>query len=44
MDTIVEIVEKRELSNPAIIILGEVVNHRAILSEVKQDYSRVLMQ
>ena len=44
VDTIVEIVEKNELSNPAIIILGEVVNHRAILSEVKQEYSRVLMQ
>ncbi len=43
VDTIVEIVEKNELSNPAIIILGEVVKHRTILAKVKQEYSKALL-
>ena len=39
VDTILEIVKEKELSNPAIIIMGEVVNHRAILANVKQEYA-----
>ena len=39
VDTILEIVKEQELSNPAIIILGEVVNHRAILANVKQEHA-----
>lgn len=40
VDTILEIVKNEELSNPAIIVLGEVVNHRAILANVQQEYSK----
>ncbi|WP_243766023.1 uroporphyrinogen-III C-methyltransferase [Polaribacter cellanae] len=35
VDTILEVVKKQELSNPAIIVLGEVVKHREKLSEIK---------
>lgn len=42
--TIVEIVQKRKLSNPAIIILGEVVRHRQALSEVQREYADRLAQ
>jgi len=34
VDTIVEVVEKQALSNPAIIVFGEVVRHREILSNI----------
>jgi uroporphyrin-III C-methyltransferase len=40
VDTIESIVAEKELKNPAIIVLGEVVNHRAILANVKQEYSK----
>jgi uroporphyrin-III C-methyltransferase len=43
VDTILDIVKNQELSNPAIIVLGEVVNHRAILANVKQEYSTALI-
>lgn len=42
VDTILEIVKNQELSNPAIIVLGEVVNHRAILANVQKEYSTAL--
>lgn len=37
VDTILEIVQKNELSNPAIIVLGEVVKHRQDLNKVQQE-------
>ncbi len=36
VDTIEEVVYKNNLSNPAIIVLGEVVKHRQQLADVKQ--------
>ena len=41
VDTILEIVKEQELSNPAIIILGEVVEHKAILANVQQEYAKI---
>jgi uroporphyrin-III C-methyltransferase len=38
VDTILEVVKENELSNPAIIVLGEVVKHRAILENVQHEY------
>ncbi|MEN8857607.1 MAG: uroporphyrinogen-III C-methyltransferase [Flavobacteriaceae bacterium] len=40
VDTILDIVEKQELSNPAIIVLGEVVTHRSIIANVKNAYAK----
>tara|TARA_R110002051_G_scaffold3131_2_gene16809 strand:+ start:18611 stop:19423 length:813 start_codon:yes stop_codon:yes gene_type:complete len=40
IDTIVEVVEKEKLSNPAIIIIGEVVKHREALIQAKNQYSK----
>ncbi|WP_223269227.1 MULTISPECIES: uroporphyrinogen-III C-methyltransferase [unclassified Polaribacter] len=37
VDTILEIVKENDLSNPAIIVLGEVVNHRGVLASVQRD-------
>ena len=37
VDTIEEIVAKNNLSNPAIIVLGDVVNHRQQLHQVQQE-------
>ena len=39
--TIETVVAKQELSNPAIIVLGEVVKHREQLQKVKQAYQEV---
>ncbi|WP_396633539.1 uroporphyrinogen-III C-methyltransferase [Maribacter sp. R86514] len=39
IETIVEVVEKEKLSNPAIIIIGEVVKHREALIQAKNQYS-----
>jgi len=39
IETIVEVVEKQKLSNPAIIIIGEVVRHRESLMQAKHNYS-----
>ena len=38
VDTILKVVKENELSNPAIIVLGEVVKHRTILENVQQEY------
>ncbi|QNM84465.1 uroporphyrinogen-III C-methyltransferase [Polaribacter pectinis] len=43
VDTILEVVKEKELTNPAIIVLGEVVNHRAVLANVQEEYSRELI-
>ncbi len=43
VNTIVEVVKKQELSNPAIIVLGEVVNHRQILAQVQNEYQQELI-
>lgn len=40
VDTILDVVKKEELSNPAIIVLGEVVNHRNTLQDVKQQFQK----
>ena len=40
IETIVDVVEKENLSNPAIIIIGEVVKHREALVEAKNQYSQ----
>ncbi|MDP5061958.1 MAG: uroporphyrinogen-III C-methyltransferase [Maribacter sp.] len=40
IETIVEVVEKENLSNPAIIIIGEVVKHREALIVAKNQYSQ----
>ncbi|PHS04783.1 MAG: uroporphyrinogen-III C-methyltransferase [Kordia sp.] len=37
VDTIEQVVYENELSNPAIIVFGEVVSHRAQLAKVKSD-------
>ena len=37
VDTIEKVVYENELSNPAIIVFGEVVSHRAQLAKVKSD-------
>lgn len=37
--SIESIVEKQELKNPAIIVLGEVVKHRASILKIQQEYS-----
>lgn len=37
IDTILEIVQKEKLANPAIIIIGEVVNHRASIQKVVEN-------
>lgn len=39
IDTIVDIVEKEKLSNPAIIIIGEVVRHREALAEATHKFA-----
>lgn len=39
VDTILEVVKKNELSNPSIIVLGEVVKHRQIISDIQLDYA-----
>jgi uroporphyrin-III C-methyltransferase len=38
VDTILEVVKENELSNPAIIVLGAVVKHSAILENIQQEY------
>ena len=43
VDTILDVVKKQELSNPAIIVLGEVVNHRQILANVQQEHQKALI-
>lgn len=43
VDTILDIVKENELSNPAIIVLGEVVKHREALKKAKEEYSKELI-
>ena len=43
VDTILEVVKENQLSNPAIIILGEVVKHRAVLVNIQAAYSETLI-
>lgn len=43
VDTILDVVKKQELSNPAIIVLGEVVNHRQLLANVQQEHQKALI-
>ena len=42
VDTIENIVEEKDLKNPAIIVLGEVVKHRQTILDIKQQYSAEL--
>lgn len=44
VDTILDVVKEQELSNPAIIVLGEVVKHRAILENVKKEFKKEVIQ
>jgi uroporphyrin-III C-methyltransferase len=39
VDTIENVVAENELKNPAIILLGEVVNHRQIILDIQQQYA-----
>lgn len=43
VDTILKVVEKQELSNPAIIVLGEVVKHRQTILEIQNQYAKELV-
>jgi uroporphyrin-III C-methyltransferase len=43
VDTILDIVKEKNLSNPAIIVFGEVVRHRAGLMQVQQAYVKELI-
>jgi uroporphyrin-III C-methyltransferase len=43
VDTILEVVEKQQLSNPAIIVLGEVVKHRQTILEIQHEYANELI-
>lgn len=42
VNTILNVVKEQELSNPAIIVLGDVVNHRAILQSVQQENTKAI--
>lgn len=42
VDTILEVVKEKELSNPAIIVLGEVVKHRGVIRNIQQEYAEKL--
>jgi uroporphyrin-III C-methyltransferase len=42
VDTIKQIVAEKELRNPAIIVLGEVVKHRQTILEIQAEYSTEL--
>ncbi|WP_299673922.1 uroporphyrinogen-III C-methyltransferase [uncultured Tenacibaculum sp.] len=39
VNTIAAVVEEKQLSNPAIIVIGEVVRHREILAEIQNEVS-----
>lgn len=39
VDTILEVVKEKALSNPSIIVLGEVVKHRQIISDIQLHYA-----
>ena len=39
VDTIENIVEEKDLKNPAIIVLGEVIKHRQTIIEIQEQYA-----
>ena len=39
VDTILEVVKEKALSNPSIIVLGEVIKHRQIISDIQLHYA-----
>ena len=42
VNTILNVVKEQELCNPAIIVLGDVVNHRAILQSLQQKNTKAI--
>jgi uroporphyrin-III C-methyltransferase len=44
VDTIENIVHEKELENPAIIVLGEVVKHRQVILEIQEQYVNELKE
>ncbi|MEZ7894129.1 MAG: SAM-dependent methyltransferase, partial [Polaribacter sp.] len=44
VDTIENIVHQKELENPAIIVLGEVVKHRQVILEIQEQYVNELKE
>ena len=42
--SILEVVEKKELSNPAIIIIGDVVQHRELILEIQNSCSEISLE
>jgi uroporphyrin-III C-methyltransferase len=43
VDTILQVVAEQQLSNPAIIVLGEVVKHREVLASIQQAHVKELI-
>jgi uroporphyrin-III C-methyltransferase len=43
VDTILQVVAEQQLSNPAIIVLGEVVKHREVLASIQQEHVKELI-
>jgi uroporphyrin-III C-methyltransferase len=43
VDTILQVVAEQQLSNPAIIVLGEVVKHREALASIQQEHVKELI-
>jgi uroporphyrin-III C-methyltransferase len=43
VDTILQVVAEQQLSNPAIIVLGEVVKHREVLASIQQEHVKKLI-
>jgi uroporphyrin-III C-methyltransferase len=43
VDTILQVVAEQQLSNPAIILLGEVVKHREVLASIQQAHVKELI-
>jgi uroporphyrin-III C-methyltransferase len=43
VDTILQVVAEQQLSNPAIIVLGEVVKHREVLASIQQVHVKELI-
>jgi uroporphyrin-III C-methyltransferase len=43
VDTILQVVAEQQLSNPAIIVLGEVVKHREVLASIQQEHIKELI-
>jgi uroporphyrin-III C-methyltransferase len=43
VDSILQVVAQQQLSNPAIIVLGEVVKHREVLASIQQEHVKELI-